>query len=161
MTVHPSPPHGEARPAAHEPDLVSVRGVVIVGLILGAVVVAALVGLSLLYQRLQLKRESERPAAWRQEERPPIDFDQPAQLKALREWENRELNTYGWRDQEQTAARVPIERAMEMLVEHGDPFVGASEGPAKSGPSTQPANEPNEAKQQNTKDAEKTDETEQ
>jgi hypothetical protein len=165
MIEHPTPPTpAETLAAGHEPDRVNARGVAIVGLVLGTVVAAALFGLSLLHQRLKPQRESERPAsrrptAWQRGEQPPIDFNQPAQLKALREWENRELHTYGWRDEEMTAARVPIERAMQILVEHGDPFAGVREGP--KGEAQQPPDEPaNPETQPGADDAEKTDGTE-
>jgi hypothetical protein len=147
MTVHPPSPHGEPHPAGHEPDRVHVRSVAIIGIVLAAVVAGSLFGLSLLYARLQPPRESAMPSAWRRAERPPIDYDQPAQLRALREWENKELHTFGWRDAEKTTARVSIERAMEMLLEHGDPFAGGEE-PAE----IEPAN------QQNKIEPEKTDE---
>ena len=37
----------------------------------------------------------------------------------MRERENRELTTYGWIDREQGVVRLPIERAMDLLVERG------------------------------------------
>jgi hypothetical protein len=147
MSMHP-PPHGETHPAGHEPDRVNARSVGVIGLVLVAVVIGSLYGLSLLYARLQPKRESA-PSAWRVEERPPIDFDQPAQLRALRNWEEEELHSYRWSNPEKTAARVPIERAMEMLVETGDPFASAVEDPTKIEPADESPKEPTTIEREN------------
>jgi hypothetical protein len=146
MTVHAPGAHEDHRHAGHEPDQVSVRGVAVVGMVLAAVVVGALITLSFLYAALQPDRERENRSAWRRDEQPPVDFDQPAQLRALREWEEKELHTYGWQDEEKSAARVPIERAMEMLIENGDPFTPTTDDRTKVEP----------AKQQNGNESAKT-----
>ncbi len=42
-------------------------------------------------------------------------------LKALRQQEQTRLNSYGWVDQERGIVHIPIERAMDMLVQKGLP----------------------------------------
>lgn len=58
------------------------------------------------------------------EHRPPapnLQVDPRQQLLDLRADEERVLTSYGWVDQTNGLTRVPIERAMEMLVEQGLP----------------------------------------
>ena len=60
----------------------------------------------------------------RVEHRPPapnLQVDPRQQLLDLRAEEERILTTYGWIDQTQGLTRVPINRAMELLVEQGLP----------------------------------------
>ena len=48
---------------------------------------------------------------------PRLQADPPADMRALRQQENETLNQWGWTDETNGVARIPIERAMEMLVE--------------------------------------------
>jgi hypothetical protein len=60
----------------------------------------------------------------RLEHRPPapnLQVDPRQQLLDLRADEERILTSYGWVDQTNGLTRVPIERAMELLVEQGLP----------------------------------------
>lgn len=64
------------------------------------------------------------------------DFPQPrlivkpgATLADLRAAEDRELNSYGWVDRSAGIARIPIDRAMQLLLERGLPDVGAGQTP--------------------------------
>jgi hypothetical protein len=64
------------------------------------------------------------------------EFPQPrlivkpgATLADLRAAEDAELNSYGWVDRNAGIARIPIDRAMQMLVERGLPDVGAGQTP--------------------------------
>jgi hypothetical protein len=50
---------------------------------------------------------------------PKLQVDAPKDLKALRAQEEQRLTTYGWTSQETGLGRIPIERAMELLVERG------------------------------------------
>ena len=55
-----------------------------------------------------------------------------ADLREFREREDHTLSTYGWVDREKTAVRIPIDRAMELLIERGEAAVtgtGASAEP--------------------------------
>jgi hypothetical protein len=42
-------------------------------------------------------------------------------LKAIRAAEDQVLNSYAWIDPEMNVVRIPIGRAMDLLVEHGLP----------------------------------------
>ena len=52
----------------------------------------------------------------------PIDQETAEQeLKTMREDEDFVLNSYGWVDRQAGIVRIPIERAMQLLVEGGNP----------------------------------------
>ena len=64
------------------------------------------------------------------------DFPQPrllikpgASLAELRAAEASDLNSYGWVDRGSGIARIPIDRAMQLLLERGLPDVGADQTP--------------------------------
>ena len=64
------------------------------------------------------------------------DFPQPrllikpgASLAELRAVEDADLNSYGWVDRTSGVARIPIDRAMQLLLERGLPDVGAGQTP--------------------------------
>jgi hypothetical protein len=64
------------------------------------------------------------------------EFPQPrllikpgASLADLRAAENSDLNSYGWIDRGSGIARIPIDRAMQLLLERGLPDVGAGQTP--------------------------------
>ena len=48
---------------------------------------------------------------------PRLQADPPADMRELRAREEESLNQWGWADESNGVARVPIDRAMEMLVE--------------------------------------------
>ena len=64
------------------------------------------------------------------------EFPQPrllvkpgASLAELRAAEESDLNSYGWVDRKTGIARVPIDQAMQLLLERGLPDVGAGQTP--------------------------------
>jgi len=66
---------------------------------------------------------------------PRLQLSAPADLQAFRAREENELNTYGWVDRTSGIVRVPIDRAMDLLLEKGLPArTGTNEGPP--GPSS-------------------------
>lgn len=74
--------------------------------------------------------------------RSQVYFPQPREqiapneeLKTFRARENAELNSYGWIDRKAGEVRIPIDRAMDILLERGLPTRGGP-GPASAGPST-------------------------
>ena len=64
-----------------------------------------------------LAAQHEDPPAPRLQETPLADY------RAFRAHEDELLSTYGWANKEKTAVRIPIERAMELLVERGETAV--------------------------------------
>lgn len=74
---------------------------------------------------------------------PRIQVRPELEMKALRAEEDRILGTYGWADQARGTVRLPIDRAMKLLVQRGLPTRGAqplptapAAGPASGGPQT-------------------------
>ena len=64
------------------------------------------------------------------------DFPQPrllikpgASLAELRAAEDADLNSYGWIDRNAGIARIPIDRAMRLILKRGLPDVGAGQTP--------------------------------
>ncbi|HEY4256738.1 MAG TPA: hypothetical protein VGM66_05950 [Candidatus Udaeobacter sp.] len=65
-----------------------------------------------------------------------LEFPQPrlqvrpgASMAELREAEKSDLNSYGWVDRASGIARVPIDRAMQLVLQHGLPEVGSGQTP--------------------------------
>jgi hypothetical protein len=52
---------------------------------------------------------------------PRLQVSPPAELGAFRAQEERELNTYGWVNRTQGVVRLPLERAMELVLQRGLP----------------------------------------
>ena len=69
---------------------------------------------------------------------PRLEEDERGQLNGIRIKEEKALYSYGWVDEKTGTVRIPIERAMELIVERGLPVrppSAASESPAgKNGP---------------------------
>ena len=62
---------------------------------------------------------------------PRLQSDPNADMAKLRAEENAALGSYAWLTPEKTAARIPIERAMEIVLEKGLPKgTGAPQAPA-------------------------------
>ena len=60
---------------------------------------------------------------------PRLEIKPGANLAELRAAENADLNSYGWIDREKGTARIPIDRAMQLILERGLPDVGAGKTP--------------------------------
>ncbi len=67
---------------------------------------------------------------------PPLQTSPPADMAAFAGEQDRRLNSVGWVDRESGVVHMPIDRAMDLVVERGLP------GPT-SGPAPPPARAPN------------------
>ena len=65
---------------------------------------------------------------------PRLQLSAPADLQAFRTREAAELNSYGWVNQSSGIVHIPIERAMELVLEKGLP-IRTKPGEEKLGPS--------------------------
>jgi len=101
--------------------------------------VAALIGAAIVYgtfyyfdtQRIARDAVQEYPLAAGQQKEPPAPRLQTQPFKdvhLLRQGENAHLASYGWVDQPAGVTRIPIDRAMALVVERGLP--ARSETPA-------------------------------
>src|SRR5690349_19528358 len=66
---------------------------------------------------------------------PHLQLSPPAELKQFRAREDAELNSYGWIDRSSGIVRVPIDRAMELVLQRGLPTRSGSNGD-QTGPSS-------------------------
>jgi hypothetical protein len=115
--------------AGHEETDINVR---VVGKFAAALVLVAVAALFLLFGlfRYLVSREGGPPAGRSQvaASEPAQAFPQPQlqehevlDLKAIRAAEDRVLNSYTWMDPEKGVVRIPIDRAMDLVVERGLP----------------------------------------
>ncbi len=126
----------EPRPEAEGLDReLSLRRIVAIGLGLAAVTAVAFVLMWLLVRGLmEVEQERDPPPRPVPEanlpQRPPeprLQEHPEADLGTLRGEEDAVLGSYGWVDREAGVARIPIERAMEILAERGLPMRGEAE----------------------------------
>lgn len=112
--------------AGYERQDLNPRSIALFGAAL-AVVIGMAVALITLFQWLAARqyagRQPPRPpvAAAREAAEPRLQVNGPAELRAMREAEERALNGYGWVDREAGIVRIPIDRAMEILAQKGLP----------------------------------------
>jgi hypothetical protein len=52
---------------------------------------------------------------------PHLETDEPREIRAFRVQEEQTLHSYGWVDQPAGVARIPIDRAMELVAQRGLP----------------------------------------
>jgi hypothetical protein len=94
---------------------------------------AAVWGLSVwLKSQLVARDPKPAPMAWVAKEAPPgprLQSDPNKEMADLRAEEANALSTYAWLSEDKTAARIPIERAMELVLANGLP-AGSGTGPA-------------------------------
>jgi len=120
---------------AHErkdADVVSLFLVAGLLLICGALVVFSCFGL-LHFFHVKDAARSKRVAAATQDggefPEPRLIVTPAVDLEKLRAHEDEELKSYGWVDRGSGIVRIPIDRAMELIVQRGLPPVGANKTP--------------------------------
>ncbi len=136
----------------HEANVVNMRFIVVSLLVL----LLALLLVMLLMHWLLVLFEAEstpvlapEPRFAQTDIRPPepqIAADLPRQLKELRAENEETLSSYEWLDREKQVARIPIDRAIELLAEKGllsaEPAVAEPNKADEAAPTSQPS-EPN------------------
>jgi hypothetical protein len=112
----------------------SMRVAMWIGVGLVVAVVAAILGMKVLFRMLEedeIRRQPE-PAsltAGAEPTLPPeprLEADPLGSLEEMRAGEERALSSYGWIDEEAGIVRIPIERAMELTLERGLPVVSGA-----------------------------------
>jgi|DewCreStandDraft_4_1066084.scaffolds.fasta_scaffold04286_9 hypothetical protein len=118
---------GQTMPA-HETRDLRARPIVVATVVGVLVTVGIFAGLYVLTAALdryvQRTAPSPNPLAAVAPKEPPAPRLQPAPVKdllELRAWEDSQLHHYGWVDKANGIARIPIERAIEILAERGLP----------------------------------------
>ena len=136
------PPHfEESLRQGHEPLSVPVRALAVgAALILFVVFAAMLLMYGLVIGTVapqtagELRTEAERQRI--ETERPPdpqVEPNQAGGLEQLTKANERLLESYGWVDERQGIARIPVERAIELLAERGDPALKLGDPKATGG----------------------------
>jgi hypothetical protein len=123
------PEERNAHGVAAEPDRIPTSVPVALGLMLVVSLLVSALGVLLIFRGLQKRADAkdrreiaaaglERP----REEPPPaprLQIDPVASWTRFRSAESAQLSSYGWMDRSAGAVHVPIERAMEIVLERG------------------------------------------
>lgn len=135
----------------HEQRDISLRPIVLASVGLAVLILVAVVAMRSLFGFYLAREMRESPAAnplavAEGERLPPEPRLQPQpieQLRALRAREDVVLQTYGWIDRDQGIVRIPIERAMELIIERGVAVAETVEAVAEPAPAEQAGGEVN------------------
>lgn len=73
---------------------------------------------------------------------PMLETNERGQLRGFLMNQEDQLNSYGWVDQKNNVAHIPIERAMELLVQQGLPVYKRDSENTKGAPGNVPAQKP-------------------
>ncbi len=128
-------PQSTTSGSGHETKDVDVTSILLIafGLLMTLVVVAIVVWITLRHLRSERSSQtastSSLTAQVAQFPEPQLQINPTIDLAELRVRDARELNDYGWIDRKAGVARVPIERAMQLLLQKGLPDVGHNQTP--------------------------------
>jgi hypothetical protein len=116
----------ETRDTGHEPRDIEVRSIVRFAVVLTVVAAVLHVAIWLAFEAFAARARRADPepgplasARPRAPPEPRLRVAPVRDLARLREAEERTLTTYGWVDRERGLARVPVERAIELVLERG------------------------------------------
>jgi hypothetical protein len=113
---------GETLPSGHEPVEANVRAVWITGSVLTGIVVAAFLLIFALQSWLETTNyQQPMPATTGADSITNPDWNVPPQVQQLRTKEQQFLSTYAWVDQTSGVARIPLDRALEIITKDGLP----------------------------------------
>lgn len=127
----------ERHPAAHhESTDASISALVKFCIGLFLLIVVVMLGMRLMFEYFNRTRQLGPPASPFVENKvsppgPGLQVHPVQDLKQLRQGEDEKLNSYGWVDQKAGIARIPIDRAMDLLLAKGLP--ARAETPTKKG----------------------------
>lgn len=118
----------------HEMTDASISGLVKFGIGLFLLIVVVLFAMRFMFDHFSTTQQLGPPASPFAETQtlppaPRLQVQPALDLEELREGEDEKLNSYGWIDQKAGIARIPIDRAMDMLLAKGLPVRG--ENPPK------------------------------
>jgi hypothetical protein len=125
-------PHSDESPpvgAGHEPSEVGIRRIFSFGgalVVLVLVVMAALALVMGIFRKDESQLASNRPRLFNVDDpglypAPNLQRSDEYEMKTCREEEKSALASYGWVDPKAGIARIPIDRAIEILAERGLP----------------------------------------
>ncbi len=134
------PVKGPEQPRRYEPSEVSVKQLFgFAALVVGLVLVGVLGSVLVFHVFKEHTPMGPPPSPFDDaRELPPdvrLQTAAPLDLKQYREEQNKILSEYGWVDPKAGIVRIPVERAMELLLQKGYPVRG---GPGPKGPMNTP-----------------------
>jgi hypothetical protein len=120
----------------HETSDANIRNLIISGVLLCCLVIAGLLVSGVVFHYFVGHQGLGPPASPFENVRmlppePRLQVSAPKDLKQYKAAQGEILNSYGWVDQNAGVVRIPIDRAMDILVQKGLPVRGAT--PAKQG----------------------------
>ncbi len=128
-------------PTAYEHKDTSPKGVLIFFGGLFLMIALSIVGVAWLFGYMAQRREAvEASPAPRMNQIPPqprLETQPGVELKTVRAHEDSILNDYGWENRNAGVVRIPIDRAMDLLVQRGLPY-RTGQGEVPSAPDTGP-----------------------
>jgi hypothetical protein len=121
-TKHPPKPNSGGE--SYERKDANIRALVQFGLWLGVVIVAAVLGMKWMFGYFARVQPLGPPASPFENVRvlppgPRLQVAPRAELQNYRNIEQEQLSTYGWVDKHNGVVRIPIERAMDLVLQHG------------------------------------------
>jgi hypothetical protein len=128
----------EHHPAGrHEMTDASISGLVKFGIGLFLLILVVLVGMRWMFSHFSTTQQLGPPASpFAESQAPPqgpkLQVYPALELKDLRQGEDEKLNSYGWVDQKAGIVRIPVDRAMDLLLKNGLP-VRTSNPPKPTG----------------------------
>ena len=130
-----SGPGGQPR-RSHETSDANIRNLIISGVLLCCLVIAGLLVSGGVFHYFVGHQGLGPPASPFEDVRmlppePRLQVSAPKDLKQYKAAQGEILNSYGWVDQKAGVVRIPIDRAMDILVQKGLPVRGTT--PAKQG----------------------------
>jgi hypothetical protein len=122
--------HGHERKDVDVPALFTIAFLLLLSCIAIFIVVTLMVRYFKAHEPIVTAGRANIPATRIKEfPQPRLEVKPGASLVELRAAENNELNSYGWIDRNAGTVRIPIDRAMQLLLERGLPDVGAGKTP--------------------------------
>jgi hypothetical protein len=126
--------HAESRRRGYEVRDVRVRVIAALVFAVAALIVGSLWGLSLLLgsYEAEAKREDAPPSPLAEREAPPgprLQSTPNRDFAEFRAQQERRLKSYGWVDREKKIAHIPVDRAMDLVIERGLPKPQPAEEP--------------------------------
>jgi hypothetical protein len=126
-------PQGERGEHGHEPTDDNIRNIVVSGAVLVVICIGVLLFLSWLMRGFKAQEragDTVRPPLFADDRgqfpEPRLQENPHADLLKMREVDRIELSSYGWVDEnEKKIAKIPIERAMDIIAKRGLPQPGS------------------------------------
>lgn len=115
------------RAGHHEMTDASISGLVKFGIGMFLLMVVVMIGMIWMFDHFSSTQKLGPPASpFAETQQPPpspkLQIHPAGELKGLLQDENEKLNSYGWVDQKAGIVRIPIDRAMDLMVKNGLPL---------------------------------------